>query len=120
DVNVQRLGELASDDEPRPKRGTFERPAHGGVEVVAEGGKLGPLRVLLATGSDADHLLRGNVAQALGILQVLELVVRAVGRLAVLAKFDDFADRRWIYAVHDHPGEIRRARGHDFALRYGR
>ena len=84
---MQRLGELAPDDEARAQRRRVEDAARtAGSRSSPSGGQLGALGVLLAAGADADDLVGRDVAEQLGVLEVRELVLDLDRRLDVLAR----------------------------------
>ncbi len=85
DVDVERLGQLAAETSPGRSGGAEHDLGDDGIEVVAQGRQLRPLRVLLAGRADADHLVGGEVPQLLRVREVRELVVHLLGRLDVLA-----------------------------------
>ena len=62
------------------------------------------VRCLLAAGPDPDDLVRWDVPQQLGVLEVGELVLHPHRRLDVLSQVDHVADAGRVDALHDDTG----------------
>ena len=112
DVDVQRLGELATDDDAGRSGGALDDVLHRGIDVVVERRQLGAAQVLLAARADPDDFVGRQVERA----SRGSRGTRACRPRCPSAARSTLPIVAGSIAVDDDAGQVRRARDHDLAL----